>query len=428
MTSYAKSLQSPVTGFIHYHPHHDPLHTIPVVENCLFVLQLLRTKTAESMLEAKALLEKILAFQTSSGAFPTYLHEYPSCHDRYQAALILPVFYWIQKEFHSIIGPNLQAATDKLIVFTMEQPPAPEPIAIRIAASIWALKGDSSLFDAIPCQPNKHWFIPNNIAHYLTALQMVYPSIANSPWAPFWEHLGRTWHRPSQTYVGPAIKLYEMRSEPQITLYDYYMAAFTQTPAPKTPIISSILVQPTTDELRQFTASEGVLEGARYVIRHEEKFAYAMIEKVDNDNGFHPIYLVWNKKTFVMQNGNIQTFRFDGLNLTFEMKEPLPTEDREKNRELVFFTNLEDTFIKVDDQASTTFRTSQNLLIQDPTMKIQLKFLADEGDFIGHIMRGNRPSQIGKIQYEAYDWQIFLRALRRKHPQKIEVQLCIDSL
>jgi hypothetical protein len=75
-----RARQSPQTGFVH-HSYESPergSETIPVYENFCFALALFRTKIAENVLEAKTLLERLFAFQTTSG-FPVYLHEFPHC-------------------------------------------------------------------------------------------------------------------------------------------------------------------------------------------------------------------------------------------------------------------------------------------------------------------------------------------------------------
>jgi len=107
-----RSLQSSQTGFVHHcyrqldYMSHD---TIPLYENFLFALALMRERTAESFAEAKTLIDKLLYFQESeAGNFPVYIHEYPLCKDRNLAAQLLPVFYWILRTFPSALGQSLR--------------------------------------------------------------------------------------------------------------------------------------------------------------------------------------------------------------------------------------------------------------------------------------------------------------------------------
>src|SRR4051812_26440911 len=97
--------QSEVTGFVHLcyeNPDHNR-DTIPVYENLCFALALLRSRTAENVLEARALLDKLLAFEIG-GQFPVYLHEFPQC--RFTRAY--PVISYILRDFHGVLGDKLR--------------------------------------------------------------------------------------------------------------------------------------------------------------------------------------------------------------------------------------------------------------------------------------------------------------------------------
>lgn len=101
--------QSEMTRFVHYcseHPEKSS-ETIPIYENFCFALALLRSRIAENILEAKALLEKLLAFQINS-EFPVYLHEYPVCRYAGLKSKLYPVIFFILRDFHAILGEKLR--------------------------------------------------------------------------------------------------------------------------------------------------------------------------------------------------------------------------------------------------------------------------------------------------------------------------------
>jgi hypothetical protein len=101
--------QSELTRFVH-HCSETPeksSETIPTYENFCFALALLRSRTAENVLEAKALLEKLLAFQVNS-EFPVYLHEYPLCRYAGLKSKLYPVIFFILRDFHSVLGEKLR--------------------------------------------------------------------------------------------------------------------------------------------------------------------------------------------------------------------------------------------------------------------------------------------------------------------------------
>jgi hypothetical protein len=74
------------------------------------------------------------------------------------------------------------------------------------------------------------------------------------------------------------------------------------------------------------------------------------------------------------------------------------------------------------------FYLGDTVAIRTPTLQIDLCFeLSDgKGDFCGQILRGNRPSQIaakGALLYEAFDWQIALRTLRRSSDCRVRLSV-----
>ena len=77
----------------------------------------------------------------------------------------------------------------------------------------------------------------------------------------------------------------------------------------------------------------------------------------------------------------------------------------------------------------TIFQFGDPVTIRTPTLTLRLQFdlIAGMGDFCGHIFRANRPTQVackGALLYEAFDWQIGMRTLRRSGPCQIRVSIC----
>jgi hypothetical protein len=102
--SAGKKRQSEETGFVHHcyeHPEKS-WETIPIYENFCFALALLRSRTAENILKARALIERLLAFKIG-GQFPIYLHEFP----KVTSYCDLPISL-IVRDFQGVIGEKLQ--------------------------------------------------------------------------------------------------------------------------------------------------------------------------------------------------------------------------------------------------------------------------------------------------------------------------------
>ena len=210
-------------------------------ENLLFILALFKSKTSEQISEAKELLGKILWFQNPEGGFPTYLHEYPKCNDRCCGAQLLPIFYYILTDFQSILGSELKHRTvegvKKLLSFseTMHREQAYSYLfGVKYAAALQAFgvylaepdleKTGRQLLDEYKNQGMQLcWFSPQSIAELCVALQLIEPNLLKSSWEDFSRHLITTWHAKTKCYVGPAVRLYEQKGEPQPTLYDLFL-------------------------------------------------------------------------------------------------------------------------------------------------------------------------------------------------------------
>lgn len=437
---------SPQTGYVHHCYHamdEETQYPIPLIENALFALALMRSKTMENMNEGKAIIERLLPFQTADGNFPIYLHDYPIAKDRCLGTHLLPIFYWILKQFHTILGSelkhNLERAIQKLLDYCLKvqqevNPPA--HLAIKIAAAAKALgrpEGDELLKNVK--RDAAIWGCPAYLGDYMSALQMVYPSLKNTSWADLFDHVNRTWHRGSCAFIGPSWKEAQQGYEPQVTLYDLYMGAlsdqFSNRALLDHPVhLYGALIQPTPDR----------------VLGNEKPFGFSLIgydvkplptvEKM-----FHPLKIVWgtpkNSHSFVMQGGNAEKLQVSSegnqLQLLVDLGPMVNVEDRESSREVSFYFDVaEGTEITMDGEASNTFRLGQQIRISYAGLSLKVQFDLEEGEghFFGHLMRGNRLSQValkGTHRFKAYDWTLFLRTLRRSEKCTLKIRIEIES-
>lgn len=471
-----RKLQSPQTGFIHYHPHAEEKeqhHTIPIVENALFALALFRTRTAENVTEAKGLIDRLLYFQNQSheslGNFPIFLHDYPQCKDRYLGIQLLPPFFWILNQFQQVLGTDLKSRLEKSARLLLEyclkahaDKPAPPHISVKLGASAKALgalwqkkdleaEGERILNSLI--NDRSLWGCPAHLGEMVAALQMVYPRLSDSPWSNLWNYLGQVWHVPSCSYTGPALRDYQEGFEPQPNLFDLYMGYFSNAFSNRSVanyqpyLLQGALIQPVEEELplMQYPMEfQGILSDHKFRIRQTPQITYALVERKEGwnqaqDKSFHPLKILWGSPqrahTFVCQGGNHHSSSFvadaDKIQLSLVLGDVIQVEDREKNREVAFYLDLADeTSMTVNDIQATTFLIGDEIKISSPPISLELKFKIEEGEghFMGHFMRGNRPSQVslkGEKRYNAFDWQIFLRTVRRSDRCRIGVQITI---
>lgn len=452
------------TDYIHlkYHAQPDEIqYTIPVVENFLYALALFRTRSIENITKAKTLIEKILYFQATNGNFPQYLHEYPDCKDHYLAVQLLAPLYWIMHGFQQILGADLKNKVEnclnKLLNYCLavqEDKNPPYFIRLRIAAAAFAIGKLLNLddlklvaekrlqeFDSL----HKEWFEPKYLADLVVSLQMVDPNLSQNFMKGFKDHLYQTWHQSLCSYSGPKMLEYQAGFEPEVTLYDllmgYFSKKFSKRALKSDPChLACALIQPMNDELLSFVAQNdwsGQIGDQEFVVRQDEKYSYAFTSQLQEwspakDKGFSPFKLIWGDAdrlhNLITEGGNSKIISFSKnencLEFLFHLAEVPELEDKEKSREISFYFDLfEKSSVKIEGFTATTFKLGEEVQVEVDGFKFTLKFELEtgQGQFLGHFMRGNRPSQIankGSQRFAAFDWQLFLRTIRR--PQDME--------
>ncbi|MBA2726941.1 MAG: hypothetical protein H0U49_02050 [Parachlamydiaceae bacterium] len=478
--------QSPQTGYIHFSYNQldeDYHHPIPVYENMLFALALMRSRSVENINEAKDILGRLLHFQNeiegfAEGNFPVYLHEYPHCRDRQLAVQLIPVFYWMYKNFHHVLGADLKQRLEKalksVLAFSLKTHNDREmsyPQGMKIAAGHIAAgrileckvieeEGNKLLSGyAEMNKPNTSilmpaWVTPSGIADLLLAFQMIYPSISKSPEESFWTHLKNTWHAETEAYCGPGWHESQRGSDPQPTLYDYFLGYFSGKCSYRSfldsPVqLQAILVHPSVDEIQgveyplQF---QGNIENCSWLVQQNQRYAYSLIVKPLEfshaaEKAFHTLKLLWGQgctiHSMVYQPTEVAKVDIwkeggkDGETIILYVTLD-PVLPNEKNQEIsLFIDKAEGLQTKVRGSFSSTFQMGDTINLSDEMIEIELSFNLQEGSgqFFGHIMRGNRPSQIdlkGQKRFNAYDTQLFLRSIRRDEHCMIKVSIKLN--
>ncbi len=182
----AKKRKSPHTGLIH-HCYEDGMvkETIPLFENFCFALALFRTRLAENVLEGRALLTRLFAFQVGSN-FPVYLHEFPDCRDQKFANKLYPILFWLNQEFRHVLGDDLRAKVGQFL------------------AAVSA-----------PTIREKTPATPEALAEFMIASQVQGASIAD---------IAKTWDPFLCCYKGTHL---QEGYEPAVTLYDLFLGEFS---------------------------------------------------------------------------------------------------------------------------------------------------------------------------------------------------------
>ncbi len=383
-----RSLQKKQTDFVHYcHESEDLIthDTIPTLENALFALALFRSRLSDHVLEGKAILEKLLAFE-NGGNFPVYLHEYPAQNDPYLSLRLLPIFYWITVDFSHVVGDlkeKLLRCIDRILERKGECPS-------------WAMTRLAAFEGKIGVEPTTihEW------SEALISLQIAQKKGADIE--PMLKAALELWHSELSLYIGPAPQRHQWGKDPEITLFDLFMCQwqhkFPQRVSQTHPLhLKGALIRPQevhfTEKLTPFT----------HFAPEEES----------------PLFIAWENHTFVLAKKQLAVSgSVDELVLT-------PPADEDMGVNFYFDYDL-DHEILIDGKKATVFTASESLTINSKGLKITLRFTAEDGQYLGHIMRGNRPSQHlcrGENAFAAYDWRIVIRTVSLgKSPIHVQVQ------
>ncbi len=465
------------TGFVHHHYHIDGVaQSIPVLENVIFAYTLLKNKSVETIQEAKELLEKILHFQCleeglSEGNFPIYLHEYPQCKDRLLSINLLPVFFLVIKQFNTVLGTDLnkklQKNVEALILHSLQsynEKPLSYTHQLKLSSSLFAFgnffddaalikRANSLMTELEKDTPGSEWFSPSDLGDILLSLQLNGASLPESGWGNLWDHLCNTYDPSVGTYAGPCLQQYYWKQQPQLTLYDYFMSCSSESFSDRLSHDSIVqlhasLIQPHNNIFPKRNLPinlDGNIEGKNWSLYRDQSFSVSTLDHTGNKldslwKGILPMQLFIVEEglpvSLVAQGGNYDklTSSIDAQNiqLDYELFPEIDIEHKEEKKEVILsFTRQKDMSFLVNGSKSNTFKLGDEVTMhyKEHIVTTSFDLIQGEGRFIGHIMPGNRASQLALKngnRFNAYDWQLFLRTLSRSGQCSIRVNVTVQ--
>jgi hypothetical protein len=412
-----KRRKSSQTGFVHFYPD-DPYSqrqdTIPLIENFAFAHALFRSKLMENVQEGKTILEKLLAFEVD-GNFPVFLHEYPECRDRQNSSHLLPICFYLFKDFSSVLGDLL---LDKLhnmvqrILFYLSS--LSEQAQLSKAAES-KRKAYLQCFDPNEWEPAS----PSEWGEYWMAYQMMenMQLEANA----LEKKIRKYWDPAHFVFIGPWKERAQDKDQPAVTLLDLFMGeyfkAFSMRALQDHPChLKASLVYP-------FSCSpaSGEATSFPYTSLIEKNSRQCLTLFWGGELGTHSFTLESKKGSWEIQK---QQDRFE---LTYTFCEEVPGED--ENVEFAFYLNDSPLHaILINGQKGTMFHLQDRISIRSEKIQIELLFSqkSGEGSWTGHLSKANRSFQKHKENpYACFDWKIGLRTLRRIPYAQIRIVLDI---
>lgn len=403
--------QNSQTGLVHvcYESESSQHDTIPLFENACFALALFRSRLSENVLEGKAILEKILSFQVE-GNFPIYLHEYPICKNRNLVFHILPVLFYIQKEFATVLGEaltqKLQRALSSIFVYA-EELEKQDLLSKGVFAKYRAAQQKEDFLSWTPASSSE-W------GDFLIALQMLY--FAKPIPKSLLEKVCSYWDRDVLAYVGKDKISFQEKREPAVFLYEFFMGALFQTYPSRLLQDSSLAIQAS---LVYPFSEEFFLE------KPGKKFVASPLEEIPNrilwgEEGFlHS--LVWEGKNLEVETA----IHEEGFDLIFTLPSTVPQEE-DDHTEISLYWNLhERNSFSLEKRKGTVFSLDDTVYLHSFPINWKVSFsVGGEGRYLGHFSRGNRSSQRatkGANRFEAYDYRMSIRTVERSEAEKMKI-------
>jgi hypothetical protein len=390
--------QSPRTGFVHsFAADETAADTIPLYENFCFALALFRHKTGDSVSEGKELVERLLAFQSEEGNFPIYLHDYPRCWDPLMPLKIASLLMVLIRHFSSVLGEELRRKIDSshlLLIKAAEKRRLEKPYPPLWENRFLACTGqptvpiDTTSFSA---QEWGEWLLTAQIANEQGPFSIPY-------------------HRELEAFVG--IPPEQERGEPCPHPIEWVLADAISSPRLLCDHPSQLLCAPFFP-----------IENSPSLLASSTLYAEENV-----------IRLLWGGKSLhsLFAKASRIEKKENQIDLFFDLNGDMKIQREDLFEAMLFFDHSSETQIFIEGKRGTLFRLNEIISVQTPSLSFDLKFelLEGTGDFCGHIFRSNRPTQTackGALLYEAYDWQIGLRTLRRSADCQIRIALKITT-
>lgn len=406
----ARQYQSKETGFVHYSfLSENSKETVPLFENFCFSLALFRTHLSEQVLEGKALLTRLLYFQSPQGGFPEFIHEYPFINRPFHNLQFLFPLYQIWFHYRKILGEEL---TQRLIASIELLSQYLDTLPLQ-DLQIYQKKAFDHVFFGSERPDPVNPILDKDLGKAILAAQLLDDEV-QIPW--------------DRCFLGPPFKEWQKEFQPQLIHLDLLLRPKIDSLDPI--LIHASLFYPTQIKIihpTQVTSKDYTWQCLRN--DHFHLLAIDSFKPTETilSNGFHLLKLIFKDHTFVCQETKhtvTSQVRDDGLQMDFTFPIERPTE-KYKQMELNFYLNHEPKIdLLIHAAKATTFAIEDPLTFDRFTLTFSIQ--EGEADLFGHIYRGNRPSQISpkvKADYAAFDWKISLRTISRTEHLKLRATI-----
>ncbi|MCX6988049.1 MAG: hypothetical protein NTZ52_00850 [Chlamydiae bacterium] len=396
-----KKRLSPQTGFLHLFyedPYGKTQNTIPILENMYYVLALFRTRLTDPILEARQLLDKILAFEVT-GNFPIYIHQYPVCKDRSLSIHLLPVLHYLLRDYSAVLGEELLHRIEALSIRVIDRALAVQAVKkLSLSASMKLQAYTGCLIKQEPMSAVE-W------GDYLLSLHMMPANV----WINDEIRRGMSlWNPMNEVLLPEGVAPIQDGFSPKASLCNLFMALHTEGSFHRPSFADLLMLSGSLVHPFDIPHCAPLFDARSFVIHK------AIGSK-------QPLTLCWNEldvfRSIALKVPSMD-IRLDETESSVSIRSVYPDEVpiAEDVNELCLYIDCQaKARLLVNGAPASTFRIEDLVQIQTEHKLFTLTFslIEGQGQFFGHLSKSNRPSQVRKEVYEAYDWQIGLRTIRR---------------
>lgn len=356
---FAEERKSKYTGCIHFkNDREETRDVIPLVENVLYAIAMVASLSKEKAEKGLSFLERLFHFSTEDG-FVGCMHDFPQVYrDRPNAWIALSLSFFL-KNYSKVIPKAarelIEAQKEKLF----------DILTKRELKEI-----DQYIFDTARFKSEREDFDPSNLEELeiLTLCKLLMEEEVTLPW-----------HRELGCYAGPLEGVYYTKHQPQPSLISQlatggqkHVSALYAALLPKKGL-DKLIYYPTCERDDLFVG----LDGKRLSIHFDD---HSMVATGDLD--------------VQVEDDHIQII----INDEFE--------------EVAFYlSNPEKCQILVEEERATAFYPNQTLTLATENKQLTLSFLTKNQHFMGHLMRGNRETQLLDCEqsFTQFDHKILIR-------------------
>jgi hypothetical protein len=400
MLAVAKRRSSPQTGFVHLYydnPHCSQQDTVPVIENMYYALGLFHSRMSDAILEARALIEKILPFEVD-GNFPIYLHEYPKCKDRSTSIQLLAVIHYLLKDYRSVVGDGLYTKLKELSQRIICHAKQVHEIKKLPFAPLVRFKAFTNELEKMEPRSAAEW------GEYLLALDICRPCWQAEELARAF----RSYNALCMVFIDKDTPIYQDGFLPKPSFMDVFIAL-------QTGRFSKMLQGD--DRLVFLSCLAHPISGLDIASLSDARQVVSLWQKDTRQ----PLNVYWPEKTGLRSlcletKGAVTVISEESSRIQLTVRYPQDLPEEEINAEIAFYIdNSDKTSFLVEQRPSSTFTLEEVLQVHTQSKAIKISFTKIEGNgrFFGHLSQSNRPYQSRKDLFQAYDWKLGLRTIAR---------------